>query len=200
MQAKQCISCNESQPLSEFYAHPMMADGSLNKCKTCCKRQARAYGRAWRTTRPVQYAEKSRRDAAWRKAKAREARFTKEEQSVVSAGRSKERVRRWVERHPERHAELRRRAAMKRYALKLVAPGFATTEQVRARWEFYGNRCWMCGAEATQTDHVIPLKKGGSDWPANQRPACGYCNRQKSALVFDLSEVRIFTSLALRAA
>jgi 5-methylcytosine-specific restriction endonuclease McrA len=30
-------------------------------------------------------------------------------------------------------------------------------------------------------DHVIPVSKGGTGWPANLRPACGRCNLAKSA-------------------
>jgi len=38
---KPCIRCKEVKPIDEFYAHPMMGDGHLNKCKACCKEQAR---------------------------------------------------------------------------------------------------------------------------------------------------------------
>ena len=39
---KQCFKCTRSLPLSEFYEHPMMADGHLGKCKDCTKRDTAA--------------------------------------------------------------------------------------------------------------------------------------------------------------
>lgn len=38
---KTCIKCASLLPLAGFYAHPKMADGHLNKCKECCKKDAR---------------------------------------------------------------------------------------------------------------------------------------------------------------
>lgn len=63
------------------------------------------------------------------------------------------------------------------------APGasYTTGEHIRMRWEVWGNLCWICRAPAAATDHVIPLVKGGSHWPANLRPICKSCNSRKSA-------------------
>jgi hypothetical protein len=40
--SKACSKCGEVQPLDEFYTHPMMADGHLNKCKNCTRSDVRA--------------------------------------------------------------------------------------------------------------------------------------------------------------
>lgn len=40
MRTKTCLRCAEDQPITSFYRHPRMADGRLNFCKRCKRKEA----------------------------------------------------------------------------------------------------------------------------------------------------------------
>lgn len=79
---------------------------------------------------------------------------------------------------PEGRLSLAARNCARRARVQAAA-GQAAAQQIADRIAFYGGRCWMCGDPATTVDHVIPLFRGGTNWPANLRPACKACNSRK---------------------
>ena len=54
-------------------------------------------------------------------------------------------------------------------------------ESIRARLDYFGRKCWMCGGPYEHIEHVKPISKGGLHIPANIRPSCAPCNLRKSS-------------------
>lgn len=84
MLSKKCFKCSEVKDISEFYKHKMMADGHLNKCKSCTKSdvgrhrvenidKVRAYDRA-RAKNPERAKSAAEISARWRKEDSRRTR------------------------------------------------------------------------------------------------------------------------------
>ena len=92
---KKCFKCGVKKDLELFYRHPMMADGHLNKCKTCAKKDVKANYRKrvdqYREYDKKRSLEPGRREAALRYQEERRAMFPGKERarsSVSSAMRN----------------------------------------------------------------------------------------------------------------
>jgi 5-methylcytosine-specific restriction endonuclease McrA len=110
-------------------------------------------------------------------------------------GCRREAVRRWKKRNPQAHRDHNRRyaqahpeqtlervrlgAARRRARIAAATVVRFTAAQLEARLAYFGNRCWICGVEADQVDHVKPLAKRGPHMLSNLRPICGWCNKSK---------------------
>jgi hypothetical protein len=97
---KECFKCKTVKPLSEFYKHPRMADGHVNKCKECNKNdvtsnrnknieKVRAYDRA-RSKEPERIKAQTEIIRAWR---AEDSRRVLAHSSVARAIRRGELIR-----------------------------------------------------------------------------------------------------------
>lgn len=178
---RHCTACQTALPVSEFFPRRNRPSGYLSECKDCTSRRSKE----WRRRNPDKVVAINRRNYD------RERRVEYNRRWIAANPEIKrEQCRRWRANNPEkvRLSHLRyyaenKQAAFDRYlvrrARKAGAAGACSREQLSARWNYYGGRCWICGAVAGEVDHVIPLSCGGSNWPANLRPACGFCNRSK---------------------
>ena len=94
---KRCFKCRAEKPLVDFYVHPQMADGHLNKCKACTRLDM---AKDRHTNPRVREYDRSRASDPKRKALAAKIQV------------------RWRQQHPER--ELAHRIAIRECT---VAPG-----------------------------------------------------------------------------
>jgi 5-methylcytosine-specific restriction endonuclease McrA len=151
-----CPGCATLKPPEEFYSNKRNRAGLSSYCKVC-------------TT------IRNARSADWYRVVRLERKLNSEERVAKNAASRWGNHRRWRYANPEHvKAYARMRAHLRRTLV-----GSCSEQQERWRWDYYGGRCWMCGEEAVEMDHVIAVNRGGSGWPANLRPACRSCNARK---------------------
>jgi hypothetical protein len=84
--------------------------------------------------------------------------------------------------HQKERPDLAAAKAARRRDRELNAEGYCTDEekaQIRARLK---DKCFYCGTHLNNgghIDHMVPLSKGGSNWPHNLTLACHTCNLDK---------------------
>ncbi len=94
---KICFKCQHEKPLTEFYRHPRMADGHLNKCRGCTRAEVRInraerdgyylrYDRT-RASRPHRREDRRRRNARCRRDHPERERAYRAVAKALKAGR-----------------------------------------------------------------------------------------------------------------
>lgn len=184
-----CSICGKNKPASDYTRSKSYKSGLDSRCKECQKLNARTKrsGRKlkkWalkaegyfdcnvcnerllleRRARPDDYTckdcynKKQRENKPYDPVKAKQRRL-KDPEKTRARGRL------------DKHA---RRARM------VNAPGKYRKEELIARFDFFGNRCIYCKSPDNLTvEHLIPLSRGGTNWPSNLAPSCFSCNSRK---------------------
>lgn len=197
---KQCSLCHWYLPLECFHKY---RDGLRSECKACRKlvtladylkrkpkinQTARAYY-AQHREQISQYAKSWReqnqetlkpKKAAY--ARANSAKYVQRNRLRRAANpeRANEYSRKWRRNNPE----TRRASSARNKAKRRQVVGTCTPAQWKAKCEYFGWRCYLCGVSLTSKtahmEHRIPLSRGGTHWPANLAPACVKCNLSKN--------------------
>lgn len=163
---KPCKKCGEIKPLASFHNDKRNRDGKQGQCKECRNQRIAQ----WQKQNPerLKVAMKKWRTRNPEKVRDYSAKYWAENTEVCKAKRKE-----WMT--PERNSYYLR---LRRARVK-GAKGSHTLTQLKARIAFYGHRCYLCGGSYDTIDHVIPVSAGGTNWPANLRPACRSCNSRK---------------------
>lgn len=149
---------------------------------------------AWNKANPEKVAEGMRRwyvrNGDRQREKAREEyaanpeyhREMAREWRLKNAEKHRENSRRWRRENPEKAAaSTRNKKAMRRQA-----PGRHTADDVAAILKRQAFKCVECGVSIKKrvdrhVDHIIPLSRGGTNWPSNLQILCAACNMHKHA-------------------
>ena len=179
-----CAKCGKTKPKAWIYE-------TTGLCVACSRKPNRStevvisYGPTQPPAPSIETIRRTHRDA-WQAAKIAEAsarlRYFKSISHEALIERFTTAVQVPSRFPPEPPPDKATRARRARAARERNAAGRAAPASIRARWEMWGNRCYLCGAPATATDHVIALAAGGSQWPANLRPICKLCNSRKGSM------------------
>lgn len=89
-----------------------------------------------------------------------------------------DRQRAYLAKNPEK---ARQRVSIRR-ARRLQAEGAYTIADTQAQYERQKGRCYWCNVKVGNTydvDHIVPLSRGGTNWPENIVIACPSCNRSR---------------------
>lgn len=185
---KICGCCGQEKPATlEFFAvHKNGANGVRSICRLCRAAQAAEW-----------YAANRDKSAEYGKRYRLVNRERRKQHAAIYYQENKDRrneySRKWAAEHPERileigrssakrHPEKRKHKLQRRRALKRNADGTHTRADVQAQYDRQHGECYYCHKRVGDTyhaDHVVPLSRGGSDWPDNIVIACPTCNQRK---------------------
>lgn len=164
MEEKRCSRCGEIKPVSEFGKDRRNKDGLLIYCKSC-KRKINASQSEYRKEYMKRYLVTYQKSPEYRE---RERKYAQEYRKL----------------HPDKNAEYsaKYRATTKEHG------GEITDEDIRECLEFFNYECAYSGVPLSseyQTDHVIPVSKGGTNTIHNIVPCLPVINLRKSSKDLD---------------
>jgi 5-methylcytosine-specific restriction endonuclease McrA len=169
---KTCTRCQLLLPVTEFRLSKTSKDGLTGWCKACYRDNQRAWIAANKekhqaSKRAYNLANKEKLDA--------DAKLWRE--------KNKDKVKIYERRHYAKNGLER---AYKRIERARNAEGSFTENDILNIYVRTRGLCPLCAADLSngfQLDHIIPLSRGGTNWPDNLQLLCEPCNRSKGASI-----------------
>lgn len=197
---KTCSGCQIEQPRSGFYGNIRNKDGLHNQCKSCQSIYSKSPERRERSKlksrlERANHPEKQRqRNAKYRAAhpekdKRRKAKYQSENKEIIlekarqyrikNAEKVKKAKATYLKKPSSRERMQERKRKMVAVLANAAGSEYTKKTHLTQRSNYFGGLCYICGVVATAFDHVKPISKGGSNFPANLRPICKSCNTRK---------------------
>jgi hypothetical protein len=156
---KECFKCGKVKPYTEFYKHPQMADGHLNKCKVCNRKDAKEH-REKNIERVREYDRK--RGSLPHRVEAREE-YSKTEKGKASLSKARKR---YLDSNPDKRAAhvILGNAIRDGRIIKLPCECCSSTDRIHGHHEDYTKPIdviWLCPRHHAA---LHKLKKGDVEY------------------------------------
>lgn len=178
-----CTKCKGVKPASGFYKLKAKANGLRSECKGCTdSRKAEWYQKSVPLRRAIEkkYRIKNRdRILEWAKRYHHEHAHERSIYMQLFRKKNPDYWSKWLQRN---HLRARLQSQKRRAFIK-EAPGSFTMDDVADLIQSQKGLCAYCAKtlnEAFEIDHIIPISRGGSNFPGNLACARKTCNRLKS--------------------
>jgi 5-methylcytosine-specific restriction endonuclease McrA len=179
---KRCKICGVEYPLTNEYFAPIQRGKYFNSyCRECHSAINANNKRKIIARDPAGFSDKRKLQPGRSKERAHEQN-TKRYRENRQAER--ERVRIKYKKYWERNRAKQGIYGANRRARMKNADGNFTLDDIRHIYDDQEHRCLYCGItvfdDEITVDHVIPITRGGSNWPDNLAVACQSCNSSKN--------------------
>ncbi len=178
---KICKDCGIEYPATpEFFTRTPDNSSGLNpRCKTCRK----AKRKIEYANNPEQQQKAQQRVKDHRMKDPEKTRENRKLEAEKASKKTVQRVKEWRKKNPEKYKESWKRKDSNRRARHLKAEGKHTKQDIKIQFDKQGGLCYWCSQDTStryHVDHVIPLSRGGSNYPENLVIACKTCNQKKT--------------------
>lgn len=179
-----CATCKIVFPLTNQYFHSNVA----NRTRLSCYCKACDIARVKARYIPRPHIKKSDEELKARKRKSDKEYAAKNKTKLQNYHREYYKTRseylirktkEWAENNPEKVRLSNKVKKARRRSLENQSEGFHTQNDIKKQYRSQKEKCWWCGCKLTNkfhADHLIPLARGGSNWPNNIVISCPKCN------------------------